>query len=109
MALEIDQYRNELSDLCAIYGVRCLEMFGSAARGDFDRSQSDVDFLVDFTEAHSLGAFDRYFGLKEALEQLFQRSVDLVEEKAVKNPYFKLAVERDRVLVYGARSENVAV
>nr|NIT57867.1 hypothetical protein [Fodinibius sp.]NIV15274.1 hypothetical protein [Fodinibius sp.]NIY26449.1 hypothetical protein [Fodinibius sp.] len=49
----------------------------------------------------SLGAFERYFGLKEALERLFQRSVDLVDVKAIKNPYFRQAIEKDKVIVYG--------
>jgi len=100
--LDIADYMSKLSELCVTYGVRRLELFGSASRSDFDRGRSDVDFLVDFAETHPLGTFDRYFGLKEGLEQLFQRSVDLVEEKAIKNPYFRQAIEKDRVLVYGA-------
>jgi predicted nucleotidyltransferase len=106
MKLTILNYLNKVSELCATYGVRRLELFGSASRSDFDLDNSDIDFLVDFVEIHPLGAFDRYFGLKEGLEQLFQRSVDLVEAKAIKNPYFKQAIERDRVLVYGPRGQE---
>jgi len=102
MIIDIRDYGTELSELCAAYGVRRLEMFGSATRRDFDPGQSDIDFLVVFAEPHSLGAFERYFGLKEALERLLKRSVDLVEEKAIRNPYFKQAVEQTKVLVYGA-------
>ena len=101
MTLEINAYMSKLSELCARYGVNRLEVFGSAARGNFDPKHSDVDFLVDFAEKHPLGAFERYFGLKEALEQLFQRPVDLVEEKAIRNPYFHQAIAQDKVLVYG--------
>jgi len=72
--------------LCADYGVKRLELFGSASRSDFDLKDSDLDFLVEFAVSYSLGAFDRYFGLKEDLERLFQRPVDLVEIKAIKNP-----------------------
>ena len=60
-----------------------------------------MDFLVEFADSHVLGAFDRYFGLKEDLEQLFQRPVDLVEVKAIKNPYFLRAIEQGKVLVFG--------
>lgn len=77
-----------------------LELFGSVSRGDFHLEESDLDFLVDFVDSHPLGAFDRYFGLKEDLERLFQRSVDLVEVRAIKNPYFRQVVEKDKVLVY---------
>ncbi|MBC8444827.1 MAG: nucleotidyltransferase domain-containing protein [Chloroflexi bacterium] len=101
MELDLDDYMSELADLCATFGVRRLDLFGSACRSDFDLAHSDIDFLVDFAEAHPLDAFDRYLGLKEGLEQLFERSVDLVEEKAIKNPYFRQAIERDRVFVYG--------
>lgn len=98
----LSQHANELSNLCAVYGVACLELFGSASRGDFDPVESDLDFLVEFADGHPMGAFDRYFGFKEELEQLFQRSVDLIEVRAIKNPYFQQAIEQDRVLVYGA-------
>ena len=102
MSLNLAEYSDKLSNLCAIYGVKRLELLGSASRSDFDRDKSDLDFLIEFAESHSTGAFDRYFGLKEELERLFQRPVDLVEIKAIKNPYFRQAIERDKVLVYGA-------
>jgi predicted nucleotidyltransferase len=102
MNLNLSKYEDELANLCTVYGVKCLELFGSASRDDFDLEESDLDFLVEFADSHTMGAFDRYFGLKEDLEQLFQRPVDLVEVKAIKNPYFRQAVEQDKVLVYGA-------
>ena len=101
MSLDLSRYSDELLKLCAVYGVDRLELFGSALRSDFDPEESDLDFLIDFSDSHPQGAFDRYFGLKEELERLFQRPVDLVEMKAIKNPYFRQAVEQDKVLVYG--------
>lgn len=101
MNLDLTAYSEQLSNLCAIYGVKRLELFGSASRSDFDSKKSDLDFLVEFEASHSTGAFDRYFGLKENLERLFERPVDLIEIKAIKNPYFRQSVERDKVLVYG--------
>jgi predicted nucleotidyltransferase len=61
MILEINAYMSKLSELCARYGVNRLEVFGSAAHGNFDPRHSDVDFLVDFAEKHPLCAFERYF------------------------------------------------
>ncbi|NOZ72601.1 MAG: hypothetical protein GXP38_11940 [Chloroflexi bacterium] len=104
MNLNLSNYADELSNLCALYGVKRLELFGSASRNDFDLEKSDLDFLVEFTDNHVLGPSDRYFGLKEDLEQLFQRPVDLVEIKAIRNPYFRQAIEQDKVLVYGTSS-----
>ncbi len=102
MTLKINTQKKELAELCQRYGVRRLELFGSAAQGRFDPQHSDIDFVVDFTEEHPLGAFEQYFGFKEALEQLFERSVDLVEEKAIRNPYFRQAIAQDRMIIYGA-------
>jgi hypothetical protein len=102
--MEIKQYQEKVVELCHRYGVRELALFGSAAR-DVMTEQSDLDFLVDFLAARPQGAFERYFGLKEALEALFQRSVDLVEVKAIQNPYFREAIERDKVMVYEAGSQ----
>lgn len=101
MSLNLSDYSQDLTNLCVAYNVKRLELFGSASRDDFDSLTSDLDFLVEFVESSSLGPFDRYFGLKEALENLFDRSVDLIEVKAIKNPYFRQAIETDRVLVYG--------
>jgi uncharacterized protein len=101
MNLNLTEYSDKLSNLCVVYGVKRLELFGSGSRSDFDLQNSDLDFLIEFAESHSTGAFDRYFGLKEDLERLFQRPVDLIEIKAIKNPYFRQAIERDKVLVYG--------
>ena len=101
MNLNLSNYSDKLSNLCAVYEVKRLELFGSASRSDFDLEESDLDFLVVFSDIYTISAFDRYFGLKEDLEQLFQRPVDLVEVKAIRNPYFRQAVEQDKVLVYG--------
>ena len=96
-------HRDEIAALCRRFHVRRLELFGSAARGaDFDPATSDVDFLVEFDPTHRLHAFDDYFGVKEGLEALLGRRVDLVVEKAVRNPYFRATIDRTRQPVYAA-------
>jgi predicted nucleotidyltransferase len=82
--------------------VRRLELFGSGAREDFDPRESDLDFLVEFEPGDTRFAFDSYFGLKEELEALFGRSVDLVMPGAVRNPYLRAEMDRDRTLLYAA-------
>lgn len=104
MIADIAAHREELQHLCRRFGVRRLEVFGSAARGtDFDPAKSDIDFLVEF-EPGEAGAplFDTYFGFKESLEALFGRNVDLVEAGAVRNPYLKENIERSRETVFAA-------
>jgi predicted nucleotidyltransferase len=81
LAAVVDR-RDELAELCRRYGVVRLEVFGSAARGaDFDPPRSDIDFLIDLGE-RSL-TLTAYLDLKEELEALFGRSVDLIERKTI--------------------------
>ena len=98
----IEQHRGALFDLCRRYGVRRLDLFGSAAKGTFDADASDLDFLVDFDNLTVHDAADRYFGLLNDLEDLFGRKVDLVSARAIRNPYFRQAVDRTRVTLYAA-------
>lgn len=77
----IDLHREELRDLCRRFHVRRLDLFGSAAHEDFDPERSDLDFLVEFDCTHPEAMkFKTYLGLKDSLERLFGRPVDLVEE-----------------------------
>ena len=94
MINEIELHREELRALCRRFHVRRLDLFGSAARGDFDPEHSDVDFLVEFDREHpEVLSFNTYFGLREALEALLGRPVDLVEPGAVRNPYLKASID----------------
>lgn len=97
--LDLDQ--DMVSAVCMRFGVRRLSLFGSAVTGAFDSERSDVDFLVEFDDKVRQ-RFDAYFGLKEELERVIGRPVDLVMPKALENPYFAATVERDRQDVYAA-------
>ncbi len=100
MIAEVAARRTEVADLCRRFGVRRLDLFGSAARGDFDPARSDLDFLVAF-EPEAL-PFSTYFDFKDALETLFGRSVDLVEPGAIRNPYLKKSISESQELVFAA-------
>jgi predicted nucleotidyltransferase len=103
MIADITLHREELQALCRRFHVRRLDIFGSAARDDFDPMQSDLDFLVefDYSEPDAL-SLKNFFGFKESLEALFGRSVDLVEPGAIRNPYVKANIERSREPVFAA-------
>lgn len=98
----IETKRAELAQLCAQYRVRRLELFGSATNERFDPGTSDLDFLVEFQDLSPREHADAFFGLVEDLQQLFGRPVDLVERRAIRNPYFLRAVEQTRMLLYAA-------
>jgi uncharacterized protein len=96
----IEEKRQELERLCRRHRVHRIELFGSAARPDFDSEHSDLDFLVSFQQLEPDRYADTYFGLLEDLQALFQRPVDLVVSSAIQNPYFREAVDSSKTLVY---------
>jgi uncharacterized protein len=91
-----------LDEICRRHGVTRLDLFGSAATGRFDPAKSDLDFLVEFGKAPPMTLADQYFGLLEALEQLFRRKVDLLTTRSLRNPYLIREIERTRRPLYAA-------
>lgn len=79
-----------------------MVIFGSAIRSDFDVRTSDIDIQVLFEQMDPAEHADAYFGLLEELETIFGRSVDLLEEQAIDNPYLKRTIETTGVLVYAS-------
>jgi len=98
----LEQHHHELTELCRRYDVKVLELFGSATREQFDADRSDLDFLVEFQPMSPPEHSRNYFGLWFALEDLFDRSVDLVEVPAVTNPYFLQEIRSSRRVLYAA-------
>ena len=103
MIPDVANRADELKDLCRRYRVSRLDLFGSAATGQYRPGKSDLDFVVEFqAEALAEGYADAYFGLLEALERLFGSPVDLVVRSAIRNPYFLQSVEETRTSIYEA-------
>ena len=100
MADFIDARRDDLARVCQEHGVRRLDLFGSATGDQFDPSQSDIDFIVEFGPTAQPQLFIHHFALKQALESLFARPVDLVMAGAMRNPYFIESAVRTRRPVY---------
>jgi len=99
----IDQNIDKLIELCLNYKVRELYIFGSVLTDKFNDS-SDIDFLVQFGQVDILDYFDNYMDFKEKLEVLLNRSVDLIENQAIRNPIFRKIVDRDKKIVYERES-----
>jgi len=98
----IEQRRAELEETCRKFHVKTLEAFGSIVDGRFDSTRSDLDFLVEFLPEAASRTFSGYFDLKHELEEIFRRRVDLVMPGAIRNPYFKKSVNRQRKVLYAA-------
>lgn len=96
----IERYRVQVEELCRRAHARRLDVFGSALRPDFDFETSDLDFLVEFDPLPPAQYAKAYFELKEALEELFERPVDLVTISSLANPYFRDRVVAERQPVY---------
>ena len=90
----------ELETLCKKNKVKSLFVFGSVTREDFNEN-SDIDLVVDFEENDPFKYADLYFNLKKKLENLFKRKIDLIEERAIKNRFFKQELDNTKIKLYG--------
>src|SRR3712207_1724382 len=96
----IEQHAKEIEQLCRQHNVKRLYAFGSVLTGHFAQD-SDIDLIVDFEPLDTTQYAENYFNLKFGLEDTLHRSIDLLEEKSIKNPFFKQAVESKRRMIYG--------
>ncbi|MGD9712540.1 MAG: nucleotidyltransferase family protein [Thermomicrobiales bacterium] len=107
MIAAITEQSSRIADLCRRYGVRKLEVFGSAATNEFDAETSDIDLIADFAD-RSPGYARRYLAFAEELEKLFDRSVDLLTNQPIENPYFRASVKRSRTTIYESPDREAA-
>lgn len=92
---------HRLFALCKKYKVRKLYLFGSILTSKFNEN-SDIDILVNFNSEIDHNTYaDNFLDFYHALKSLFNRDIDLVDETAVKNPYFKEELEETKHLIYG--------
>jgi predicted nucleotidyltransferase len=98
----LDKYTNEINNLCLQNKVKSLYVFGSVLTDKFSE-KSDIDLIVDIDSNDPFDYADNYFNLKFSLQDLFRRPIDLLENKAIKNPYIRQNIDRSKSLVYGKR------
>ena len=98
----VSERLDQLRELCGTHGVARLDLFGSAASGAFDPNRSDLDFVVEFKTLRDVSIADQYFGLHEDLEQLFQRRIDLVMNRALRNRFLIRSIEATREPLYAS-------
>jgi predicted nucleotidyltransferase len=97
--IDIEKLKPEIERICRRLPVKRLGLFGSALSQDFSQS-SDIDVLVIFDSGENIDLFDKYFELKEQLEEILQREIDLVVDKKFKNPVLREAIDRTRIVIY---------
>ena len=96
----IEQNINKIHDLCLKHKVARLFVFGSVLSERF-KEDSDIDFIVDFNNINLYDYADNYFDLKFSLEKILKRNVDLLEDKAISNPYLRQSIDSSKRLLYG--------
>jgi uncharacterized protein len=96
----LDTHIGDIRRLCSNHKVKQLYAFGSVLTNKFN-NESDVDLVVDFDPIDISLYADNYFDFKFSLQKILNRPIDLLEEKAIKNPYFKQNLNLQRQLIYG--------
>lgn len=95
-----EQYQNQIDELCRRYNVRRLFAFGSVLTDRFN-DESDIDLIVDFDKKAIEDIFNTYFDFRYALEDVFGRKVDLLEDQPIRNSYLRKNIEATKRLIYG--------
>ena len=100
-AIEAIAPREKIVEFCGRWRIAEFALFGSAARGDLG-PDSDVDVLVTF-EPDAPWSLLELVEMQDELKDIFSRDVDLIEEDALKNPYRRRSILRDKEVIYAAR------
>ena len=95
----VESNMDAIKALCKSHYVSRLFIFGSVLTNRFKKS-SDIDLIVDFQGVDIYNYADNYFDLKESLERLFNREVDLLEDKAIHNPYLRQSIDSSKQLIF---------
>jgi predicted nucleotidyltransferase len=100
----IIQNRKAIQAVCQAFGVRRLDVFGSAARSDdFDSKHSDVDFLLDVGSGREAAfSITDFLDLRQELSEILGHPVDLVMEGSIRNPYRLADIQQSREIVHAA-------
>ncbi len=101
MSLRIFSDTDEIFNIFEKHKVIKAYVFGSVLTDKFNK-ESDIDFLIKFKEGiNPLEKGELWWSLHDTLRQYFNREIDIVTEKSLKNPYFIKELEKTKHLIYG--------
>ena len=98
--MDLKPKMKRLKEICRKNNVAMLGVFGSVSRGE-DTAESDIDLVVDFNPIDISIYAENYYNLKFSLQSILNRPIDLLEDNAIKNPYFRQNLNETRKLIYG--------
>jgi predicted nucleotidyltransferase len=101
LKMYLERYIGDIKILCQKNKVKSLYVFGSVLTNRFNE-KSDIDLIVDIDSKDPLEYSDNYFNLKFALEELLNRPVDLLENRALKNPFLRESIDNSKTLLYAS-------
>ena len=94
------KYRPSIIALCEKHKVKRLFAF-SVLTSRFTE-KSDIDLVVDFDkEVEQVDYVNNFFDLRDALSAIFHREIDVLEDKAIRNPVLRRNIDRTKSLIYG--------
>ncbi len=96
----IETNMDKIVALCKKYKVAKLWVFGSILTPRFN-DDSDVDFSVIFHYDQIQDLFVTFFDFIDELQDLLGRKVDMVDETAVRNSFFRKELDKTKYLIYG--------
>ncbi len=104
----LETYKPEIIELCRKHKVKSLYALGSVLTDDFN-TESDIDLVVDFLNVPVADYADNYFSFKFSLQDILKTPIDLLEDKAIKNPFFRQAINNHRQLIYRQLHKDLAL
>jgi len=109
LADSLHSRRNTFLDLCKFHKVERLYAFGSVLTDRFDTKKSDIDLLVEINEQDPVEKGSLLLAFFEAIQIFFNRRVDLLTDQPIKNPFLKSEVDKNKVLIYDGKSEEILI
>ena len=100
LPLEIEKNKTKLISLCNKYKVNRMFIFGSAVKGNFNSTSSDIDLIVEIEDMPPAEKGELLMRLWTDLENLFSRKIDMLTTSNVKNPFLRREIENSKFLIY---------
>ena len=104
----IESKSEEFLTLCKTHDVKSLYAFGSSTTDKFDVNSSDIDLLVEIETADPIERGEKLMDLWEKFENFFQRRVDLLTSKSLRNPFLKKSIDSSKILIYDGQRQEIS-
>ncbi|MFC6267168.1 nucleotidyltransferase family protein [Frigoriflavimonas asaccharolytica] len=94
--------------LCENHNVKSLYAFGSSITPNFDESKSDIDLMIEISDEDPLQHGEKLMSIWDKFELFFERKVDLLTYKSIKNPILKKNIDATKILIYDGQDYKIS-